>query len=175
MDRKIRYLFKVKDEDEQTHAIGQFDMGGVIFVAELMNKDINELVEGEEYEGRVVFYGHEFSGVYDNEEEFQKEQGCMAAESFIPMGAFPADPDNKNWRPSPMNYMNSIISEVVPDGKIGQPKELLILTGKIMGVELDQCFYFPNVEEKPDVKPGQIISGVYWAELRLKKEDKEDK
>ena len=168
MDRKIRYLFKVKDEDEQTHAIGQFDMDGVIFVAELMNKDINELVEGEEYEGRVVFYGHEFSGVYDNEEDFQKEQGNMAAESFIPMGAFPADPDNKNWKPSPMNYMNSIISEVVPDEKIGQPKELLVLTGKIMGVELDQCFYFYNLEEKPTIKPGQIISGVYWAELTLK-------
>lgn len=168
MDKKIKCLFKVKEADEETNDIGQFEMDGVIFVAELMNMSINDLVENEEYEGKVVFYGHKLCGVYDNEEDFHKGEGNMAVESFIPVGAFSANPDDKNWRPSPMNYMNSTIVEVVPDGAIGQPKEYLLFTGKIEGVELDQCFYFHNLEDKPAIKPGQIISGVYWAELTLK-------
>ena len=175
MDKKIKYLFKVKDADEETRDIGQFEMDDVIFVAELMNKNINGLVENEEYEGSVIFYGHEFCGVYDNEEDFRKEQGNMAAESFIPMGAFPANPEDKNWKPSPMNYMNSTIVDVVPDGAIGQSEEYLFFTSKIMETELNQCFFFPNLEEKPNVKPGQIISGVYWAELTLKNEEGDNK
>ena len=45
MDKKIKYLFKVKEADEETNDIGQFEMDGVIFVAELMNRSIDDLVE----------------------------------------------------------------------------------------------------------------------------------
>lgn len=168
MDYKVKFLMKVKELDDETNDIGEFiTEDGFVFVAELMDSNVNDLVPDKEYDVRVFFYGHELDGVFDNEEEFHKVNPTMDKESFIPIGAFPANEDDKDWRPSPMNYINSIVDEVIPEGALGQEPEMLLFGAKVGDTKLDQCFYFPDVERKPILKVGQIISGCYWAELHF--------
>ena len=91
----------------------------------------------------------------------------MAEESYIPMGAFPANPEDKDWKPSPMNYINSTVDEIVDNATIGAPENFVLFYGKVGGQRLDQIIYYPTVEEKEEIKPGYIVSGAYWAELKL--------
>ena len=164
---KVKLMFPVKSADEETGAIAQFDSDGFVFVAELMNCNAEDFSEDKEYEVDLTFYCHGIYGIYKNVEEFHKDNPDMAEESYIPMGAFPANPDDKNWKPSPMNYINSTVEEVVDNDAIGAPDNLVLFYGKAGGQRLDQVLFYQTPEEKDEVKPGYIVSGAYWVELKL--------
>ena len=164
---KVKLMHQVKPlADEQTGPIAQFMSNGFVFVAELMNCSVEDFKEDKEYEVDVKFYCHEICGIYKTSEEFQKENPDMAEQSYIPIGAFPASQEDKNWRPSPMNYINSVVDEVVDNAIIDAPENLVLFYGKINDEDkIDQVLYYRNHEDKDEVKSGYIISGVYWAEL----------
>lgn len=164
---KVRLMHSVKSADEETGPIAQFDSDGFIFVAELMNCNADDFQEGKEYEVDVTFYCHAIYGIYKNKEDFHNDNPSMAEESYIPMGAFPANPEDKDWKPSPMNYINSTVDETVDNASVGAPENFVLFYGKVGGQRLDQIIYYPTVEEKEEVKPDYIVSGAYWAELNL--------
>ena len=157
----------IKSASEKVGPIAQFESNGFIFVAELKNCDIEDFQEEKEYEVDVKFYCHCIHGIYQNVEEFYEDNPGMAEESYIPVGAFPADFDNKDWKPSPMNYINSTVDEVVDNALVGAPENFVLFYGKAEGTKLDQILFFQNVEEKEKVEPGYTVSGTYWAELKL--------
>ena len=127
----------------------------------------NIKIYNKEYEVDVKFYCHCIHGIYQNVEEFYEDNPSMAEESYIPVGAFPADFDNKDWKPSPMNYINSTVDEVVDNALVGAPENFVLFYGKAEGTKLDQILFFQKVEEKEKVEPGYTVSGTYWAELQL--------
>ena len=173
MKLKARLMMPIQkaNEEENMGDIAQFESEGFIFVAELKNCQNEQLDPNKEYEVDVMFYGHQLDGIYGTAEEFHKSNAPMAEESYIPMGAFPANPEDKNWKPSPMNLINSKIVDVAPADAPNIPKEILLFVGTVEGHEIEQCFYFQNTEDKPSLKAGQYISGVYWAELYLAEEE----
>ena len=157
----------IKEGDEMTGDIVQFRSDDFIFVAELTNCKAKELKEEEEYEADLTFFCHQVIGVYKNEEEFHKENENMASESYIPVGAFPANPDDQNFRPSAFNYINSIVKRMEPNEKHGAPDNYIMFVGKIYNKELDEILYYPTIEEKDDVQEGYIVSGMFWIELDI--------
>ena len=170
---KTKLMMLIKSADEKTGTIAQFDSNGFVFVAELMNCDINDFSEDKEYEVDVKFFCHHIYGIYKNTKEFQEDNPNMSEESYIPMGAFPPDPEDKDWEPSPINYINSVVTEVVDNKTVNAPENYVLFYGRAGGEKLDQILYYQTIEEKEEVKPGYIVSGAYWAELRLmKKGDK---
>jgi len=164
---KVRLMYLVKPKSEKVGPIAQFDSDGFVFVAELMNCTEKDFVDDQEYEANVTFFCHKVYGIYLNAEEFQADNPSMAEESYIPMGAFPANPEDKNWKPSPINYINSTVKEVADNEKIGAPENLVVFYGEVEGQRLKQVLFYESKEEKDELKPGYIMSGMYWAELRL--------
>ena len=162
---KVKLIKLIKEADSNTRDIATFDSNGFIFVAELMNCSTNDFIENKEYEVDVKFYCHKVCGIYKDEKEFHKKEKSMDTESFIPMGSFPANPNDKNWLPSALNYINSIVSEVVDNASVNVPENLVLFYGRLLGQQIDQILYYPNVKDKVDIKVNDIISCVYWAEL----------
>lgn len=164
---KIKLMHSVSPATEKTGPIAQFQSDDFIFVAELMNCDVDSFEEGKEYEADVKFYCHEIYGIYKDEEEFHKDNPNMAEQSYIPVGAFPVSKDDKNWKPSPMNLINSIVGEVVDNEVVDAPNNLVLFYGKVYDKTIDQVLYYETEEDKADVKAGDIVSGLYWVELIL--------
>ena len=172
---KVKLMHQVQEANEELGAVAQFESNGFVFVAELKDCDIKDFEQDKEYEVNVTFYGHAVYGVYKNEEEFQEDNPGMAETSYIPVGAFSVNPDDKDWEPSPMNLINCIVSALEDNAKVGAPDNLVLFYSNIEGQEVDMCLWYQSSELKDDVQPGYIVSGLYWAELRLlNKEPKEE-
>ena len=171
---KVRFMNLVSDKKEKMGPIAQFDSNGFVFVAELMNCDASSFEDGKEYEADVKFYCHKIYVIYKNEEEFHKDHSSIAEQSYFPVGSFPANPDKKDWEPSPINIINSIVDEVVDNEIIDAPDNLVLFYGKLYENTVDQALYYESAEEKDDVQAGYIVSGLYWAELILETESGED-
>ncbi len=164
---KVKLMYLVKPASEKVGPIAQFDSDGFVFISELMNCTEKDFEEGKEYEANVNFFCHEICGIYLNAEEFHADNPSMAEESYIPVGAFPANPEDKNWEPSPMNYINSTVKEIVDNETVDAPDNLVLFYGEVNGLQLEQILFYESAEEKDNIQPGYIMSGVYWAELKL--------
>ena len=163
---KVKLMMLVKEADEEVNEVAQFESDGFIFVAELMNCHAKDFEMGKEYEVDLSCYCHAIYGVYKTYEEFQKEHNGMAKESFIPVGAFPASEKHiEEWKPSPMNYINSVVKDVVDNEIYQTPENYILFHGKVLDKTLDQILYYENIDEKDVVEPGYIVSGLYWIEL----------
>ncbi len=173
MEYRVKLVRRVKTADKYTNDIAEFKCDDFTFVAEIMNHQMNDLAFDQEYRVRVFFYGHALCDLYDSEKDFKKKNPGMDKEVAIPVGAYPLNPNIKNWRPSALNYINSTVVEVVPNGKYQQPDNYLLLTSKVGDVCFDQSFIYGSVLERPLVNEDQIITGIYWAELEIIKETKE--
>ena len=164
---KVKLMMLLKKADEETGDIAQFISDGFIFVAELKNCSAEDFKDDKECDVDLTFFCHKICGVYKNSEEFHEVEKSMNEESYIPMGAFPADPEDKDWRPSPMNYINSTVFEVVDNKKYNAPDNLTLFIGQIGAKHIDQILYYPTSEEKDEIHEGYIVSGIYWIELEI--------
>ena len=165
---KAEFMMKVCEGNEDIGDIAQFMSGNFVFVAELKDCNLGDFEEGKEYDLDVTFFGHRLDGIYKTEEEYRKHNGSMAPESCIPCGAFPAGVTDKNWEPSPMNIINSRVKERVYPRDMGwDDVNYLLFYGEIFGVQIDQVYRYDNEEDIPPLANGDIVSGLYWAEVKL--------
>lgn len=164
---KVRFSHLVADKSEDCGPIVQFMSDGFVFVGELINCTPEDFKEDKEYTVDVKFFCHNVYGLYSNAEDFQKDNEGMAEESYIPVGAFPADPTDKSWKPSPMNWINSTVKEIVDSASVGAPDYLILFEGSVGGLIIDQVINDEWDEYKENVTVGTIVSGLYWAEVRL--------
>lgn len=169
---KVKLMHQVQEANEELGALAQFESNGFVFVAELKDCDIKDFEQDKEYDVDVKFFGHAVYGIYKNEEDFHNDNPEMAEQSYIPVGAFPAEEDD--WEPSPMNLINSIVTGLEDNVKVGAPDNMVLYYSDINGVQLDMCFWYEEAEQKDDIKVGDIVSGLFWAELRLLGEAKEE-
>ena len=164
---KVRFSHLVSNASEGCGPIVQFMSDGFVFVGELINCTPEDFKEDKEYTVDVKFFCHHVYGLYSNAEDFQKDNEGMAEESYIPVGAFPADPTDKSWEPSPMNWINSTVKEIVDSESVGAPDFLILFEGSVNGLIIDQVIDDEWGEYKDAVTVGTIVSGLYWAEVRL--------
>lgn len=164
---KVRFSHLVANESEDCGPIVQFMSDGFVFVGELINCTPEDFKEDKEYTVDVKFFCHNVYGLYSNAEDFQKDNKGMAEESYIPVGAFPADPTDKSWKPSPMNWINSTVKEIVDSASVGAPDYLILFEGSVGDLIIDQVINDEWDEYKENVTVGTIVSGLYWAEVRL--------
>lgn len=162
---KARLMMKIKDATEKCGEIVQVESDDLVFVAELKNCTSADLKEDEEIDVDVKFFCHNLYGTYKSEEEYEEENKGMAVMSYMPIGAMPEMMGN--GEPSPMNYLNMVVDEIVDNEEIGAPEQLLLLYGNIYDSKLDVIIKYDDPEEKYGVEPGDIVSGAFWAELRL--------
>lgn len=160
---KAKLMHKVCDATEKCGEVVQVECDGIVIAAELVKCSIEELASKEEVDVDVTFFCHAKYGVYENEEEYYESGECMAAESYIPVGAM--SEVHEGDEPSPMNLINLVVKDIVENPKA--PEEYLLLHGKVCDATLDVVIRCEDAEEKAAVKPGNIISGLYWAELKL--------
>lgn len=164
---KVKFQFLLKEATKDTGPIGQFECHGFIFVAEILKKESSFFKENEEYDLDVKFYCHHIFGVYKNEEEFYKEHENINPESFIPVGGFPSDPKDMSWEPTPINWINSTVREVIDNDSIGAPDYLIFFEGSLLGLELDQVLCDKENKYRPTFAVNDIVSGIYWAEVSV--------
>lgn len=164
---KVRFSHLVSNGNEECGPIAQFTSDGFVFVGELVDCNPEDFKEDKEYNVDVKFFCHEVYGLYKNAEDFQKDNKGMAEESYIPVGAFPADPTDTSWKPSPMNWINSTVKEIVDSASVGAPSYLILFEGNVINHELDQAIDDMWGEYKENITVGTIVSGLYWAEVRL--------
>ena len=140
---KAKLINILEPSDGKIGDIVVFEMGGFHFVAELKDCSSRDFPFNKEIDIDIKFYCHEIIGVYKSEEEFHKDVKSMNTESMIPVGSFPPnDDDMDNFRPSPMNFINSVVDEIVDNNLLGAPDNFIFFEGKMMGLMLDQCLTF---------------------------------
>lgn len=102
--------------------------------------------------------------VYPSEEEYSKADTHMAPISMIPMGTFPADPDQKDFKQSAMILFTGIVKEVErnPDPEDGAPVWRLRIETYAMAFDL---YYF----EDELIEPGFLVHGQLWLYGTLKR------
>lgn len=166
---KVKFLDLVKPADEKVGPVAKFACNDFVFVAELMNRNGDELESDKEYEADATFFCHEICGVYKTLEDFQKDNQNIAEQSNIPMGAFSANSNDKNWKPSPLNYVNTVVLSVIDNSLICAPNDILLFYGKtVSGQTIEEVLFYDEEEERDDVKKGYIVSGVFWCEITFK-------
>ena len=166
---KAKLMFMVQEAGKNFGTIAQFNSNGFIFVAELKNCGIEDFIEDKEYDVDVKFYGQHIYNVYENEEEYYASENHMSSEAIIPAGAFNPNPEDKRWKPAPFNYINSKVVNIEDSSRIKLPGKLYLIQGQVLGHEIDQSLYWENKNEAKDVKIGNIVLGLYWAELKLER------
>ena len=163
---KAKLINVLRRSDDKIGDIVLFQNDILQFVAELKECDANDFKEGVEYEIDAKFYCHEIIGVYQNEEDFHKDVESMNVESIIPVGSMPME-ENADFEPSPMNFINTVVDEVIDNALLDAPDNFVFFEGRLFGFRLDQCLYFEDPDARIELAVGDIVSGIYWAEVYL--------
>lgn len=95
--------------------------------------------------------------IYPSEEEYEKSDTKMATISMIPMGTFPANPEQEGFRQNAMVLFTGIVREVEQNPTPEEGTPLLRLRIETYSFTFD-LFYF---EDAP-VEPGFIVHGRAW-------------
>ena len=166
---KAKLMFMVQEAGTAFGTIAQFISDGFAFVAELKECSIEDFIKDKEYEVSVHFFCQDIYGIFEDEEDYYKNETGMSSESNIPVGAFNPTPEEKGWKPSPFNLINSKVIEIKDSSRINKflPGKVSLFIGKVNGKEIEQSIYWQKKETAKDVKIGNIVSGIYWAELKL--------
>ena len=102
--------------------------------------------------------------VYPSEEEYSKSGSHMATISMIPMGTFPADPEQEDFKQNAFILFTGIVREVErnPEPEEGTPLWRLRIETYSFSFDL---YYF---EDEP-IEPGFIVHGRAWLYGTLKR------
>ena len=171
MEYLVKFLNRVKNADKDTNDIGLFACSGFIFCAEITNYSLKDLSINKIYKARAFFHGRQLNELYDTEEEFLAKYPKLKKDRCFPFGAHNVNPENTQWRPSALNLIYSSVLDIAPNNDKDLPNNYLLMTSAINGTPIYQMFTYRDVLEKPILNEGQIIGGIYWAELEIINED----
>ena len=113
----------------------------------------------------VEFWSNDYDvSIYPSEEEYEKSDTKMATISMIPMGTFPANPEQEDFQQNAMVLFTGIVREVERNPKPVEGAPIWRLQVETYSFTFD-LFYF---EDAP-VELGFIVHGRAWLYGTLKK------
>jgi len=130
--------------------------------------DMN-LEEGDSCEAALWSNEYEVK-IFSSDDEYRKAGTQMAPVSMIPIGTFPANPDQEDFQQNAMIYFTGFAREVErnPNPEEGAP--VWRIRVETYGLTFD-LFYF---EDEP-VAPGYLVHGRAWLYGELHKTDSDDR
>lgn len=107
--------------------------------------------------------------IYSSEEEYRTDGSKMAVISMIPMGTFPANPDDKNFQESPHILFTGEVLDVEwnPEAKPDEPNCCVYVK------TLELCIDLYLRYDKP-VEKGFIVHGTAWLYGDIQMRDDEE-
>ncbi len=101
---------------------------------------------------------------FASDEEYRKADTQMAPVSMIPMGTFPANPDQKDFKQNAMILFTGFVREVEQNSEPEDGAPIIRIRIETYGLTFD-LYYF---EEEP-VEPGYLVHGRAWLYGALQK------
>lgn len=114
------------------------------------------LQNGQICEADVCAVGNDIT-VYSSEEEYAQSGKRMAVVSMIPMGTFPANPEDKNFKQSAhILYVGKVV-DVRKNETTGEDEPNYLLTIQTYEMQFELYVYYEGSIER-----GNLIYGVAW-------------
>lgn len=138
------------------------------FPIEVFDVNEEELVKGHIYDLELMFYCATLLQVFTSKEDYyiaSPDFPILSHECQIPLHFI--DEEEGGTPYEPISHINATIKAVGPVGESGDGQYVMVALAELQGKEINLAFLAKTRESIPDLEPGNIVCGKWYAEAKI--------